>query len=112
MTQLAAMLALSDLVVSLDTGTMHVGRAVDVPMVVLGPSWQKPLEWLPLDKPNVCILRGEDLVGIPEGYQLDEITPSAVIGALRTLTALYPADETAREKRLQHGLSNIDLLQA
>src|SRR5579871_5554802 len=57
-TQLAALLALSDAAVSLDTGTMHVGRAVGTPMVVIGPSWQRPIEWLPLNLPHVRILRG------------------------------------------------------
>src|SRR6185312_13193717 len=47
---LAALLCLSDLAITVDTGTMHVARAVDLPMIVLGPSWQKPLEWLPLGK--------------------------------------------------------------
>ena len=56
--QLAAVLALGDLVVSLDTGTMHLGRAVGVPMVVLGPSWQRPVEWLPLGKAHIRIVRG------------------------------------------------------
>jgi ADP-heptose:LPS heptosyltransferase len=68
--ELAAVLAASDYVVTLDTGTMHVGRAVGVPMVVLGPSWQKPLEWMPLGVENVRILRGEDRVGVPEGVSV------------------------------------------
>ncbi len=108
--ELAALLALSDLVLSLDTGTMHVGRAAGVPMVVLGPSWQKPLEWLPLGKPHVRILRGEDRADVPEGYRLDEISAAAAIEALNELTALYPPDEAARETRLRAGLSAVDLL--
>jgi ADP-heptose:LPS heptosyltransferase len=39
--ELAAVLAMSDFVVTLDTGTMHVGRAVGVPMVVLAPPLAK-----------------------------------------------------------------------
>jgi ADP-heptose:LPS heptosyltransferase len=108
--ELAAVLALSDMVVAIDTGTMHVGRAVGVPMVVLGPSWQKPLEWLPLGKPQVRILRGEDRVGVPEGYRLDEISAESVVAALHELSGLYPAIETAREARVAAGLSEIDLL--
>lgn len=104
-TQLAALLAMSDYVVSLDTGTMHVARAVGVPMVVLGPSWQKPTEWMPLGLPHVRILRGEDRDIIPEGYQLDEINADDVIHALTNLFALYPASWTSRAERVERSLS-------
>jgi ADP-heptose:LPS heptosyltransferase len=107
-TELAALLALSDAVVSLDTGTMHVGRAVGVPMVVMGPSWQKPLEWLPLDIPNVRILRGQDRADVPVEYKLDEIEASAVIASLTELLKTYPADPAQREERLQRSLSQVD----
>ncbi len=110
--QLAALLALSDLVLSLDTGTMHVARALATPMVVLGPSWQKPIEWLPLGKPQVRILRGQDRDDIPPGYQLDEISAEAAQAALRELATLYPPSAFEREARLQAGLSNIDLLRS
>ena len=109
-TQLAALVALGDLGVTLDTGTMHMMRAVGLPMAVLGPSWQKPHEWLPLGKPNVRILRGEDRSDIPPDYQLDEITAEAVSAATDDLSALYPADESAREQRLARNLSSIDHL--
>jgi ADP-heptose:LPS heptosyltransferase len=110
--ELAAVLAASDFVVSLDTGTMHVGRAAGVPMVVLGPSWQNPIEWLPLGVENVRILRGPDRVGVPEGYRLDEISAESVIAALGELMAIYPPTAVAREQRLQTGLSQIDHLAA
>lgn len=109
-TQLAATLAMSDLVLTLDTGTMHVGRTTGVPMVVLGPSWQKPHEWLPLGKPHIAILRGEDRVGIPENYMLDEISAESVIAALDRLGTSYPASEAARGERLRASLSTVDRL--
>ena len=99
---------MSDYAISLDTGTMHVGRAAGVPMVVLGPSWQKPLEWLPLGRERVRVLRGEDRVGVPEGYQLDEIEVPAVTAALAELMALYPASEHERALRVQSSLSAVD----
>jgi ADP-heptose:LPS heptosyltransferase len=108
--ELAAVLALSDFAVTLDTGTMHVGRAVGLPMVVLGPSWQKPLEWLPLAVKNVRILRGPDRVGVPEGYRLDEISAESVIQELGELVENYPASAEARQSRLRLGLSQIDHL--
>ncbi|MEO6910712.1 MAG: glycosyltransferase family 9 protein, partial [Edaphobacter sp.] len=107
-TELAALLALSDAAVSLDTGTMHIGRAVGVPMVVLAPSWQKPLEWLPLQTPNVRILRGEDRNGVPKGYRLDEVQASAVIAALTELLQAYPARLDQRTHRIQTSLSAMD----
>jgi len=108
--ELAAVLAQSDFAVTLDTGTMHVGRAVGVPMVVLGPSWQKPLEWLPLGVENIRILRGEDRVGVPEGYRLDEISAESVVVALGDLMAKYPASAEARAERLRASVLEVDLL--
>lgn len=107
-TELAALLAMSDAVVSLDTGTMHVGRAVGVPMAVIGPSWQKPLEWLPLGVPQVRILRGADRDGVPENYRLDEVEAPAVMDALKDLLAVYPPSSESRLQRVQAGLSDVD----
>ncbi|CAN5655986.1 hypothetical protein BH10ACI4_BH10ACI4_12880 [soil metagenome] len=107
-TELAALLAMSDAMVTLDTGTMHVGRAVGVPMVVIGPSWQKPLEWLPLGMSQVRILRGEDRAEIPEGYQLDEVEAPQVMDALRELLTVYPASVESRVARVTGGLSGVD----
>lgn len=105
---LAALLAMSDAVVTLDTGTMHVGRAVGVPMVVLGPSWQKPLEWLPLGVPNATILRGADRAPAPANYKLDEIDAEQVIETLAGLAVAYPASPSARAERLGRWTSAID----
>lgn len=105
-TQLAALLAMCDYVLSLDTGTMHVARAVGVPMVVLAPSWQRPVEWMPLGLANVRILRGEDRDAVPEGYRLDEIEAEDVIRALSDLVVSYPASWASRVERVERSLSN------
>jgi ADP-heptose:LPS heptosyltransferase len=110
-TELAALLALSDAVVSLDTGTMHVGRAVGVPMVVIGPSWQRPTEWLPLGQSHIRILRGPDRTDIPTGYRLDEVQAADVISALEGLLTTYPPNPTSRAHRLQAATSTTDLTQ-
>lgn len=107
-TELAALLAGSDAAVSLDTGTVHVGRAVGVPMVVIGPAWQKPLEWLPLNAENVRILRGVDRIDIPKGYKLDEVQAADVIAALTELLETYPSDPLRRAERLRVSASDID----
>jgi ADP-heptose:LPS heptosyltransferase len=111
-TELAALLAMSDAMVTLDTGTMHVGRAVKTPMVVLGPSWQRPIEWMPLGVESVRILRGEDRDTVPAGYRLDEISAESVIGALEDLMRVYPAGGDARETRVRESISVVDHLSA
>ncbi|MGH9596334.1 MAG: glycosyltransferase family 9 protein, partial [Edaphobacter sp.] len=108
--ELAAVLAMSDVMVTLDTGTMHVGRAVKTPMVLLGPSWQRPIEWLPLTVPNVRILRGEDRDAIPENYRLDEISADSVIEAVDDVLRTYAPNAAARAGRVEESLSSIDLL--
>lgn len=107
---LAAVLALSDMVLTIDTGTMHVGRSVRVPMIVLAPSWQRAWEWLPLGHKQVRVLRGPDRKEVPSDYQLDEISSAMVEAALTELTEWYPSSAEAREERLNRGLSDRDLL--
>ena len=103
--QLAAVLALTDLLVTLDTGSMHIGRAVELPMVVLGPSWQKPLEWLPLNVATARILRSSDRTDVPSDYRLDEISSASVIAAMDDLLAQFPPSPTVREARAAQRLS-------
>jgi ADP-heptose:LPS heptosyltransferase len=110
-TQLAALLALSDYVVSLDTGTMHVGRASGVPMLIIGPSWQKPVEWMPLGIPNIRILRGLDTPSTSPEYRLDEIEAEQVIAALSNLVADYPASDEQRNARVRRNKSSTDHMQ-
>ncbi|HEV2473791.1 MAG TPA: glycosyltransferase family 9 protein [Chthonomonadales bacterium] len=107
-TELAALLAMSDAVVSLDTGTMHIGRAVGVPMAVIGPSWQRPVEWLPVGLPQVRILRGQDRDDVPANYRLDEVEAPEVIEALDNLLTTYPPRAESRVGRVEAGLSEID----
>ncbi len=59
--QLAALLRRCWLFVTLDTGSMHVGRAVGVPMVILASAYQAPEIWLPVNNPNCLILRKGDI---------------------------------------------------
>lgn len=103
--ELAALLTQCDLLVSLDTGTLHVGRAAGVPLVVLGPCWQPPVEWLPLQLAQARILRGSDRTSVPPEYRLDEIEPHAVIAAIDEMLQIYPASAAARSARAQRLLS-------
>ena len=76
-------------------------------MIVLGPCWQKPLEWLPLGKPNVTVLRGENREQVPAEYRLDEIESEAVIEAMSDLLRRFPPSNKAREDRARRLLSNV-----
>lgn len=59
--ELAALLSQCDLVISLDTGTFHVARAVRVPSVVVGHAANPRSMWLPEKNPLFTILRRDDL---------------------------------------------------
>lgn len=104
--QLSALLTQCDLLISVDTGTMHVGRAAGLPMVVLGPSWQAPLEWLPLQLPHVRILRGPDRPSAPPDYRLDEIVPADAIASAEELLRIYPPSNAERAGRAARLLSS------
>jgi hypothetical protein len=108
--QLAALIALSDMVISIDTGGMHVTRAVGTPMVVLGLAWEKPLVWLLEGHARIRILRGPDVEKAPPGYRLDDISVEWATAELADLTRLFPPDQLAREARLKASLSDVDLL--
>ena len=108
--QLAALIALSDMVISIDTGGMHVTRAVGTPMVILGLAWEKPTMWLNESLAKIRILRGPDVEKAPPGYRLDDISVERATAELAEMTRLFPPDVAAREARLQASLSDIDLL--
>ncbi len=106
---LTALLCLCDYVISVDTGSMHIARAAGTPMVVLGPSWQPAIEWLPVDLPQAIVLRGPDMnvprADIPAEYRLDEIAAQVVIVAFSQLVALHPPSEAARHRRIERLLA-------
>ncbi len=89
--ELTALLKLADVGLTLDTGTMHLGRAVGLPMVIVAPAWSPPIEWLPLHDPRYVILKNLDLASAPENYIIDEVSVGEVTSALERLLAMYPA---------------------
>ncbi len=99
--QLAAVLALCDAVVSLDTGSFHVARAVQLPGVVIAPGWQNPIEWLPISQANYRVLWGGPIPEETADRFIDEITVEQVIGATEELLSIYPPSISARRARLQ-----------
>jgi ADP-heptose:LPS heptosyltransferase len=88
--QMAAVLSLCDVGLTLDTGTMHVGRTVGLPMAIIAPAWSPPLEWLPLNNPRYRILKNAEVEVCPPDYVIDEVSVDEVIGALEELLEQFP----------------------
>jgi ADP-heptose:LPS heptosyltransferase len=87
---LAALMSLADVAVTLDTGPLHLLRAVRLPAVVIAPAWSPPIEWLPLNNPRARILKNLDMPEATEDYIIDEVTVHEVEQNLHDLLALYP----------------------
>jgi ADP-heptose:LPS heptosyltransferase len=88
--QMAALLSLCDVGLTLDTGTMHVGRTVGLPMAIIAPAWSPPLEWLPLNNPRYRILKNAEMEVCSPDYMIDEVSIDEVTGALRELLIEFP----------------------
>ena len=85
--QLAALLSLCRVGLTLDTGPMHICRAVGLPMVIIAPAWSPPVEWLPVGDPRFRILKNADLPSATPDYIIDEVTIDDVKSALTSLLA-------------------------
>jgi ADP-heptose:LPS heptosyltransferase len=81
--QLSALLSLCRVGLTLDTGTLHVGRAVGLPMVIIAPAWSPVVEWLPIGDPRFTILKNATLESAPADYVIDEVSVDEVIAALQ-----------------------------
>jgi ADP-heptose:LPS heptosyltransferase len=88
--ELAAIMSLCDVAVTLDTGPMHVARAVRLPLVVIAPAWSPAHEWLPVGNPRARILKNADMPTATPYYIIDEVSTEEVEQSLRELLALYP----------------------
>jgi ADP-heptose:LPS heptosyltransferase len=88
--ELAAILGLADIALTLDTGPMHLARAMRLPMVIIAPAWSPAVEWLPLNNPRARILKNADLPTAPDNYIIDEVTVPEVEQNLNDLLQLYP----------------------
>ena len=94
--EMAALFGTADVALSLDTGPMHLARAMGTPMVIVAPAWSPPLEWLPVGNPRARILKNLDLSRAPEDYVIDEVSVEQVEAALRELLAVYPPRSRAK----------------
>lgn len=89
LSQLAALMSLCNVGLTLDTGPMHIGRAVGLPMAIIAPAWSPPVEWLPVGNPRFRILKNADMLSAPPDYIIDEVTVEEVTEALADLIACY-----------------------
>lgn len=103
--QMAALLAQCDLVVSLDTGSFHVARAVGLPGVVLAPAWQDPMEWLPVGLAQYRVLCGPRIPMPTAEYRMQETSVEEVLDAALALLDAYPATAAARTTRVERSLA-------
>jgi ADP-heptose:LPS heptosyltransferase len=103
--QMAAVLAQCDLVVSLDTGSFHVARAVGLPGVVLAPAWQNPMEWLPVGLAQYRVLCGPRIPMPTTEYRMQETSVEQVLTAALALLEAYPATAAARTARVERSLA-------
>ena len=93
--QLCALLSLCRVGLTLDTGTLHLGRTVGLPMVIIAPAWSPPIEWLPLGNRRYRILKNAEMAFSPTEYVIDEVSVEEVTAALDELVAAYPAGATS-----------------
>jgi ADP-heptose:LPS heptosyltransferase len=90
LSQLAALMSLSTVGLTLDTGPMHLGRAAGLPMVIIAPAWSPPNEWLPLGNDKFRIFKNADMASATPDYIIDEVSVSEVTSALADLLTQYP----------------------
>ncbi len=95
--ELAAIFTRCDFGVTLDTGPLHVGRAVGLPMVVIAPAWSPVHEWLPVGNSRYRILKHADFPPpAPDDYVIDEVSLDEVVAAARDLAQSPGADRHSR----------------
>ena len=87
---LAALMSLATVGLTLDTGPMHIARAVGLPMVIIAPAWSPPIEWLPLGDPRFRILKNADMPAATADYIIDEVSIDEVNLGLADLLDRYP----------------------
>jgi ADP-heptose:LPS heptosyltransferase len=89
-TGLAALMSLATVGLTLDTGPLHIGRAVGLPMAIIAPAWSPAVEWLPVADDRYRILKNADMPNAPDGYIIDEVTVEEATAALDDLLARNP----------------------
>ena len=86
---LAALMSRARVGLSLDTGPMHIGRAVGLPMVIVAPAWSPTVEWLPLGDERFHILKNAEMPVATPDYVIDEVGIDEVVAGLADLMTRY-----------------------
>jgi ADP-heptose:LPS heptosyltransferase len=89
--QLAVLLNRCDLFITLDTGSMHVGRSAGVPMVIIGCAYQSSHIWLPINENGHIIIKKDNIdcamcykEYCPTRECMEQITVDEVFKAVKT----------------------------
>jgi len=93
---LAAVLRRARIGITLDTGTLHIGRSVGLPMVIIAPAWSPVVEWLPVDNPRYRILKNAAMPKQTPDYIIDEVSVDEVNAAADDLLRLHPTSPEAQ----------------
>jgi ADP-heptose:LPS heptosyltransferase len=109
--RLAAILCMCDLLITVDTGTMHVGRCVQVPMVIIAAAWQPAHEWLPIGMDRYFVIRRNQihcancrLFFCATRDCMRQISTDEVISAAHLQLGRFPASNDARSARISRSL--------
>ncbi len=112
--QLAAIFAGCDLVIGVDTGSMHVARAVEVPAIILAPANNPRNVWLPENDPLAQVIIFDDIhcagcrkIVCMTRECMDAITVDAVFEAAKEMIDIYPPSVETRTYRQNNWSVNV-----
>ncbi len=99
--RLAAVLAAASLGVGFDTGTMHLARAVALPLVIIAPPSGAPIDWLPIGHPRARILYSAYRPPACDHPIPGELSTESVQHEAEALLHLYPPTQGWRTPNLE-----------
>lgn len=105
-TQLAALLSRSSLFITLDTGSMHIGCSIGIPMIIIGCAYQPSYLWLPVtDSKHIVIKKDEIHCAVcykdrcPSRECMKQITVDEVFEAVSSQMSMLNIKKVAIEIR-------------
>lgn len=102
---LSALLCMSDIALTLDTGIMHLGRAAQVPMCIIAPAWSPAIEWLPLDNDLFHVHKNGDSAAMTTDYIIDEVSVEEIRASVDDLLRRHVPSAAARQARIERNLA-------
>jgi ADP-heptose:LPS heptosyltransferase len=105
--ELAQVLCESDILLTIDTGVVHLARGVGLPMLVLASAWHDPKPWLSVGVPTVKVIQKLDVPcalcwknHCDTRECMQEISVDEVCSSLDSLLDEYPPSTLARKQRM------------